>query len=412
MGDQMLTAAEAAARLGVKRATIYAYVSRGVLHRTVSDDGRTSLFRRDDVDNLVEGRRSPEGELRTLITTSIAQLDDETLQYRGFDVGRLLTDGATFADIANVLWQTDRERPSPWPSARELAMPLSPEAAATIAQVADSSAIAAFQLIAAIAASHDPLRNDLSPHSVRHAAQRLITAMITWLPITSSPSLSAPDHQDASLARQLWHRLSPIEDPSDDMVRALDVSLCLLAEHGFATSTFALRVAASTRANPYGAVAAGLGALGGPLHGQASALVHSMFAPVRDLERNAPPYAVAASTLGQWQTERGFVPGFGHRVYDQRDPRLGILLQYLRAGWPESAVGPVADEMIDIYRQRSAKVANIDLGLGALTVLADMPPGAGEAIFAVARTAGWVAHMLEEYEQEPLRFRPVARYAG
>jgi citrate synthase len=66
----------------------------------------------------------------------------------------------------------------------------------------------------------------------------------------------------------------------------------------------------------------------------------------------------------------------------------------------------------DLVGRRSDAIPNVDLALGALTWLAGMPPDAGEAIFAIARTGGWIAHALEEYQEPPLRFRPRARYEG
>jgi citrate synthase len=77
------------------------------------------------------------------------------------------------------------------------------------------------------------------------------------------------------------------------------------------------------------------------------------------------------------------------------DPRLGTVFR-----------------VRDVLGERSDAIPNVDLALGALTFLAGMPAAAGEALFAIARTAGWLAHAMEEYEEKPLRFRPRARYIG
>ena len=107
----------------------------------------------------------------------------------------------------------------------------------------------------------------------------------------------------------------------------------------------------------------------------------------------------------------GGVPGFGHAVYRGVDPRLDVLLARLATIAPRRAMATV-DAVLAAGSELGAGVANIDLGLAALAVATDMPVGATDAIFAVARTAGWIAHALEEYGEAPLRFRARAVYTG
>ena len=105
-----LTSTEAAARLGVKRQTLYAYVSRGLLPRQVADDGRTSLFDPADVERLRLGRRpESDGELHTQIATSLTRVDDRSLWIRGHDLVALVSDGARFTDVVDVLWGSPPE---------------------------------------------------------------------------------------------------------------------------------------------------------------------------------------------------------------------------------------------------------------------------------------------------------------
>jgi citrate synthase len=104
----------------------------------------------------------------------------------------------------------------------------------------------------------------------------------------------------------------------------------------------------------------------------------------------------------------GLVPGFGHALYPDGDPRAATLLQMLGDGFAvETAI-----RVSEAVEERSGTRPNIDLALAALALHYDMPPDAGEAIFAVARTAGWLAHALEEYANRPSRFRPVGVYSG
>ena len=107
--SRLITATEAAARLGVKRQTLYAYVSRGVLHRQVALDGRTSLFDPVELDAVRLGKRDrTEGELRTVISTAITQVNDEALLVRGHDLIALVSEGTSFTSIADLLWLAPR----------------------------------------------------------------------------------------------------------------------------------------------------------------------------------------------------------------------------------------------------------------------------------------------------------------
>jgi citrate synthase len=179
--------------------------------------------------------------------------------------------------------------------------------------------------------------------------------------------------------------------------------LVLLADHELATSTFAVRVAASTRADLYDAVLAGLGTLGGPLHGGASQLAVGL---VLDAERLGPERALDNAL--RWQ---GLLPGFGHSVYVGTDPRVAVLLEHIEVlASPEQWALLAA--MTQLAAARDLPPPNVDLALAALTWVTGMPADAGRTLFTVARVAGWTAHYLEELTERPLRFRTRAVYAS
>jgi citrate synthase len=226
-----------------------------------------------------------------------------------------------------------------------------------------------------------------------------------------SPATILQDHEraapEADIATRLWPKLCP-QPPVGGLLEALRAALVLLADHELAASTLAARVAASVRADPYAVVATGLGALGGPLHGGASLGAEGMLAAA------AAP-ADAPRVVAEMLRRTGRVPGFGHFVYKSGDPRAVCLLGLLSRGAPAS--GPararlaVAEAVLDEMRRRALPAPNIDFALAVLKESAGMVSGAGEAIFAVARTAGWTAHALEEYDRKsPLR--PRAVYTG
>jgi citrate synthase len=165
----------------------------------------------------------------------------------------------------------------------------------------------------------------------------------------------------------------------------------------------AVRVAASTWADPYLLLLAGLAANSGPLHGGASELVRAM---LRDAVAAGP-----AEAVGRALREGGAVPGFGHAVYEGPDPRTAVLLAAVQHAKPPRELWRVATGVLEVMGRDGGPHPNVDFALGVLTESMRMCDGAGEAVFAVARSAGWIAHGLEEY-QHRLRYRIRATYTG
>ncbi|MGW7595282.1 citrate/2-methylcitrate synthase, partial [Streptomyces rubiginosohelvolus] len=170
-------------------------------------------------------------------------------------------------------------------------------------------------------------------------------------------------------------------------------------------STLAARVAASARAHPYAVVSAGLGVLEGPLHGAASGLAHRMLAEVLERGGAAP---VVADHLRAGRP----VPGLGHRLYTGEDPRARTLFGLLERVPQAGPALAAAREVVATTARDAPLHANVDLALAVLSVASGMSAEAGETVFAISRTAGWIAHALEEYGERPLRMRPSGLYTG
>ncbi len=421
-GSGRLTAIEVAEVLGVKRETVYAYVSRGILHRVLAMDGRTSLFDRAEVEELRRGRRPDrDGEMRTVLATRLTRVSDKGLWIRGHDLIDMVGRGAGFSDVTDLLWRSPEDDRWPQPAERVTVNQLAgnqltaDQSVADMAQWAHAPLLDQLRILVAAESAADPLRGDLSDRSVRAAGRRALSAMVSGLTVagisTSTPWPAdgdvdgAGDGDKPDLAALLWPRLTSNQS-SPSQLRALDMALALLADHGLAASTFAARVAASVRADPYSVIGAGLGALGGPLHGAASMAVHRLYASAGAAGGDPAP------VIGEMLQPDRPLPGFGHSVYRSQDPRYSALMAQIVTGWSDDPRLRTVFRVRDIVAERSDALANIDLALGALTYLGDMPVDAGEAIFAVARTAGWLAHAMEEYTERPLRFRPKASYLG
>jgi citrate synthase len=399
---RMLESDEAARRLGVKVSTLYAYVSRGLLvsHRAAS--GRRSLFEVDEVERLA--RRSRQGKVTetrmVTITTAITQLSDEGPIYRGRRATELAASWS-FEDVAEWLWETapsdddGRQRRSGGWQPFELELP------------PDIGPAGRMRWATVMAGARDPLRADLRPEAVTRAARRLAASMVAVVAderVTEervTEERVPADDGSSSIATRLASALS--SSPTPEQVRAVNAALVLMADHELATSTMAVRMAASTRADIYDALLAGLGTIAGPLHGGASRLAYSLLV---DAERFGAPRALD-ETL-RWQ---GVLPGFGHSVYKNGDARAGVLFDLFES-MADPAQIEVVQSVIALARAHTIPLPNVDLAMAAISWSAGMPPEAGQILFTVARVAGWVAHYLEELGERPLRYRARAVYAS
>jgi len=402
---EFLTAAEAAQRLGVKPATLYAYVSRGLLSRDKAADGRASLFHADEVERLARrGRpRRPAGVADITVESAITEITGDSLRFRGLDAARLAVSRA-FEEVAELLWTGEFPSPrEPW-QARPAA--LAAGRAAQAALPAGTLPLERLQVIVPAMAATDPLRLQLDQPAVLAAGRSIIAGMVDCLPSadpTSPPDTSASAGQDWPIAQRLWSRLCD-QRASPGLLRAASAALVMLADHELAASTLAARVAASVRADPYAVAGTGLGAMSGALHGGASLGAETLIAAASDPD-DVP--RVVAELLRRGEK----VPGFGHLVYRGGDPRAVVLLDLVRRAAPKSGQLAVAEAMLAEVRQKCLPAPNIDFALATLTRVAGMIRGAGEAIFAVARTAGWIAHALEAYASG-VPLRPRAVYTG
>jgi citrate synthase len=405
MGERISTA-EAAARLGVKRETLYAYVSRGLLASAVGADGRGRPFDPGEVDGQRRRRNHPRaGRLDAQILSTITQVADQRIFVRGHDLVELVTAGTSFEAVATLLWTGELAPAVEWPRDGALARRT---ARAQAALPDDAPLIDRLRLSVAVASACDDLRTDRRAESVVRLAPALIAAMVDGFSVdgrsVDGRSVDRggprPGHR---IAERLWVALATMR-PTLRGVAALDAALALAADHDLAASTFAARVAASTRADPYAVVGAGLGAFDGPLHGAASRPVHRLLEEARRGRVTAAVGAALADDRRQ--------PGFGHFLYPAGDPRGRTLLELVRAAPVAPARLALCEEVLELVRDRTGLDANVDFALAALTFCTGMRDDAGEAIFAIGRTAGWIAHALEEYGEAPLRFRPIARYVG
>lgn len=389
---QWLSSEAATQRLGVKAETLYAYVSRGMIQSERVPGSRRSRFLKADVERVAARQRGGgrAGGLELIVETNLTYLDPGgVLAYRGWNVADAARE-ASFEEVATWLWHGERAAtpmtaPAPMLSAARRVgsalpdRPVMDRLRATIAAVRDV----------------DAFRDDRRPEAVATAGRSIIATLLTALPLVGTDAADG-----AGVAARLWPRLSATP-AKPRLIKLLDATLVMLADHEMAASTMAARIAASTWADPYLVELAGLATLGGPLHGAASSHARVLLNEVH--KQDVSPAEAIARRLRDGE----FIPGFGHRVYKNSDPRCDVLLELLTAIKRE----PVEDELVLIMRERGLPFPNVDFAIASFAERYDMIDNAGEVIFAIARTVGWLAHAIEEYRYR-LRYRPRAVYTG
>ena len=420
-----ISADEAAHRLGVSKPTLYAYVSRGKIRRTLTDDGRRSRFNAAEVAILGRGKPKPPnpGMTELRLASAVTRIDETALFYRGTPIGSLVGK-RSFEQVAALLWQHD---PLAWvvdkglvdqivsfrtvllqaPEQGQLPGSKSQDRASSYEDLGHLPGQAASQMaqlvlqIGYLRSQRDPARSATEADPFEREAIAKQTSEILGVLSSSLPGVRKVDR---TVAARLWRHLSQ-RAPREGELELIDAALVCLADHELATATLAVRLAASTRADLYAAITSGLSVLTGPLHGSASGGCYRMLASAVASGR---PARAVDEALG----ENGLVHGFGHKVYKSSDPRSVALLQLLHQADVDRRKRAVVDAVLAEVKNRIPQQDNIDFALGAITLCCDLPPSAGELLFCFARIAGWAAHYTEELAEPPLRFRVRAVYRG
>ena len=389
----LIGAREAAKRLGVKPATLYAYVSRGLLRSVPGADSRERRYYADDVERLRRIRHAgpraaappkPFDSLTPVLDTSLSLIEGGKLFYRGVDAVALAEE-ATLEDVAALLW--GRARPDLFDLGD-----LRPHLARQLARSypAASPMDRARMMLAALA-TRDVGALDVAPRGLERTGARLVAALASAVIGEAAPKV--PMHEGLAEA---WG----LHKDAADLIRRC---LVLVADHELNASTYVGRCIASTSASPYAVVLGALGALSGPRHGGETSSVEAL---LREILRVRDVRRVIAERL-----ERGDrIPGFGHTLYPNGDPRGSHIVdalqrsRFARAGAPALRIGREIEALID-------RPLNIDFALGLTSVTLKLPPGSGLGLFLVGRSVGWIAHAMEQYATGTL-IRPRARYVG
>jgi citrate synthase len=402
---QYLTAAEAARELGIRPATLYAYVSRGLVRsEAVPGSRRARRYHAEDVRRLKERReqrrdpaRSAERALHwgdPVLESGMTLIAGGRYYYRGQDA--LALAGARSAEqVAGLLW-TGALAPGALGLFDAAPPDLPSRVRAALPALAGLGPLEAFQALLPLAGAEDLAAYDLRPGAVAAAGARILQFMAR----VAVPG-SASSYSDKGLAATLARAWAPGRKAA---ARLIDAALVLCADHELNVSAFTARCAASAGASPYAVVSAGLAALSGVKHGGTGARVEALL-------REAGSPAGARAAVAAWLKRGEPLPGFGHALYPEGDPRGAELLRRTAEALPRSAASAlgaaVARQALDLLGERP----NLDFGLAVLARALGLPPGGALGLFALGRTIGWIGHAIEQYRLDRL-IRPRARYVG
>jgi citrate synthase len=395
-----LTAEQAASALGVSRATLYAYTSRGQLRsEPVPGQARTRRYFREDIDRLKErkaARRDPAkaaaqglhwGE--PVLESGITLIHNGTFYYRGKNAVAL-AETASVEEVAALLWRADESERDALFAQRA---PLGARQLAQLARLVPEL-LPRIQTALPMASLGDLSSYDVRPAAVRATGARIVRLLTGITAGTSSIGDRGPVH------RALQHAWAPRRAAVADVIRT---ALVLCADHELNVSAFVARCAASAGASPYDVVSAAMATLKGYRHGGAAERVLGL---VRHADSLRTTRAAVADRLRQGER----VAGFGHPLYPDGDPRARVLIRLAEqsgngAAWrPFRHLAKVASELLH-------DEPNLDFGLAAITRTYRLPDHAPLLLFALGRTIGWIAHAIEEYGSGNL-IRPRARYVG
>lgn len=401
-----LGAAAAAELLSVRRATLYAYVSRGLVRARAQ--GKQRVYARADLEILRVRSAARKGHAAVaggallwgepVLDTRISKVDATGPHYRGHGAVELARAAVSSERVAELLWSGELP-------AREPRWPL--PSAGPLERVAKSASRRAQPLapMLLLLSSLTPSETEPSlalPSEDTDFARRLLRLLAAAPAVGKSGKVLLEALNAPSLSASL---LAALAGPRTLAARrAVDRALVLLADHELNASTFSARVAAGAGADLPRCLLAGHATLSGRRHGGMCERIEEM---ARRLERPERALGWVRAELAA----RRAVPGFGHPLYPGGDPRAAPLFELAA----EHATDTPGLRALAIVREAMELVEGekptVDLALVALTSSLRLGPGAASSIFALGRSLGYVAHVFEQREQGHL-LRPRARYLG
>lgn len=399
-GKTFLSSGEVVERLGISKATLYAYVSRGLIRsEPVPDSPRTRRYRADDVERLLNRQRirsDPEHAASPALAwgsssmeSHVSMIADGRLYYRDRDACELART-SSFEDVVSLLWSGSphEHMPDSWDGNAALRDQLLRQSH-SISQSIDVPA--RVQMLLPALEQQEPASYDFRPATLHRIG-------VDILQLYTAALIGAEGH--SGIARTIQAYWAPGEH---EIAPLIDAALVLSADHEIDVSTFTVRCVASSRAPLHAAIAAGLSAIRGQKNGGATLQADALF---QEVSGSGDAYSVLRQRVKRGEP----LAGFGHRLYPDGDPRGAQLIKLIQETLPDNPEVRRANEIASAAHDLQGLTPNLDFGLVTLARAIERPPGTALALLAIGRIAGWVAHSIEEYERDQL-IRPRARHS-
>lgn len=408
MSDYM-TAAEAMDCLGVKQQTLYAYVSRQLIRRVTSAGSKRSLYSRDDVEKLasrrtrkVQGGLTPhawQSEAPGGITTALTQVTAEGPMYRGRLFSSLINHPARIENVAELLWTgVLLDEPLTWE--HDEIPPNMEEALAALrlppGQVPFLRAMATVSIVMG-----EPAGKELRSGSTAGLARRLVCAYAGCLGMLTPQSSFVRPKQGEPIAQIVLRALGLQVTP--EHLAAVNAVLITCADHDLSSPTYAARVVASTGAGLHACLLASIAGHAGYHFGGSCDRTEEFF-----LAESVSGQACAQMASSLHAGSR--LPGFNHPLYPSGDPRALYLLDLAEQLAGSQALQDMRETIHDAQAETGQQPA-LEMGLVAVARALRLPRRAASALWAVGRSVGWVAHVIEQRLAGQI-IRPQARYDG
>jgi citrate synthase len=360
--------------------------------------------------------KAPGGGLEGIVATQsgICYIDGQAgkLIYRGYDIGDLV-EHCTFEEVAFLLWEGELPKRSELEQLkRDIGDSVElPEYVLRILKTLPKKTqpMDALRTTASALAADDPDAMSNEPDANRRKARRLTAqfpAIVTAFHRIREGLDPVPPDPSLSIAGNFLYMLNG-KRAHDTLVRVMDAALVLHAEHGMNASTFAARVTAATLADMHAAITAAVSALKGPLHGGANQ-------DVMELLLSSGTVDAVEKAVRDMLGRKEKVPGFGHRVYKTYDPRahfLSKMSKQLGEAAGNTTWYEMSERLIPILKQEKNLNPNVDFFSASTYYTMGIPLDLFTPIFAVARVAGWAAHVMEQHKNNRI-IRPTDDYIG
>lgn len=406
--ERYLSGTEAAEFLGVKMATLYAYVSRGLLASAPSENARQRSYKLSDLIKLRQSARGFKARsdadettwMGPVIKSSITEIREEGHYYRGSNVLDLAINNKPFEEIIELLWDTQNPF-SVWKQLKPLSIPKQVKEMGFAEEDSPVDFLDILKLLLVSLEVQEMVPRHLLDVDVFDTAHRLIVSMSMTVGIPFGRYKYLNDGQ-FPIAATLLSSLSG--SSSEEQASLVNTALVLCADHELNAPALSARIAASCGASLYSCLLSALGPFGGTVHGAGPRGAYDL------IERSMADRNNIKKWLKDYLRQNESIPGFGTRLYESGDPRAALLISKAQNISPE--VKEISQLVqISNYMEELGARPNLDMGLCALSFALGWKPQRASAVFAISRSAGWIAHAVEQGKYGGV-IRPRARYIG